>query len=120
MSEICSILVVKPPINCWTVTDGARLQLVGLLAQQMICVCEQFRYGLRFSGIVITADLTAPIHQHHPCAVHGNSPFIAAIFFFSSRRRHTRSVSAFLLNRSSDLSSVSGGSGAVQMFLRWQ
>src|SRR5439155_5869050 len=26
-------------------------------------------------------------------------------FFFSSRRRHTRSVSAFLLNRSSDLSS---------------
>src|SRR5205809_7514206 len=25
------------------------------------------------------------------------------IFFFSSRRRHTRSVSAFLLNRSSDL-----------------
>src|SRR5262245_62480315 len=34
--------------------------------------------------------------------------FIASIarstcFFFSSRRRHTRSVSAFLLNRSSDL-----------------
>src|SRR5437899_4464087 len=26
-----------------------------------------------------------------------------SIFFFSSRRRHTRSVSAFLLNRSSDL-----------------
>src|SRR5437667_2894100 len=26
-------------------------------------------------------------------------------FFFSSRRRHTRSVSAFLLNRSSDLNS---------------
>src|SRR5207249_6517423 len=26
------------------------------------------------------------------------------LFFFSSRRRHTRSVSAFLLNRSSDLS----------------
>src|SRR5438093_9865572 len=29
-------------------------------------------------------------------------------FFFSSRRRHTRSVSAFLLNRSSDLKSVHG------------
>src|SRR5690349_21382303 len=29
-----------------------------------------------------------------------NSPIM---FFFSSRRRHTRSVSAFLLNRSSDL-----------------
>src|SRR5205085_3343335 len=28
---------------------------------------------------------------------------IPVIFFFSSRRRHTRSVSAFLLNRSSDL-----------------
>src|SRR5690606_40132106 len=27
------------------------------------------------------------------------------VFFFSSRRRHTRSVSAFLLNRSSDLRS---------------
>src|SRR5690625_6252043 len=27
-----------------------------------------------------------------------------SIYFFSSRRRHTRSVSAFLLNRSSDLS----------------
>src|SRR5207244_5103639 len=27
----------------------------------------------------------------------------AGFFFFSSRRRHTRSVSAFLLNRSSDL-----------------
>src|SRR5260370_22620753 len=28
---------------------------------------------------------------------------LAIFFFFSSRRRHTRSVSAFLLNRSSDL-----------------
>src|SRR4051812_49438836 len=28
---------------------------------------------------------------------------MSLIFFFSSRRRHTRSVSAFLLNRSSDL-----------------
>src|SRR5205807_5566808 len=27
----------------------------------------------------------------------------SCVFFFSSRRRHTRSVSAFLLNRSSDL-----------------
>src|SRR5438552_13550575 len=29
--------------------------------------------------------------------------FLRVSFFFSSRRRHTRSVSAFLLNRSSDL-----------------
>src|SRR5437667_7521559 len=28
---------------------------------------------------------------------------VFSFFFFSSRRRHTRSVSAFLLNRSSDL-----------------
>src|SRR5262249_56697566 len=31
----------------------------------------------------------------------------SAVIFFSSRRRHTRSVSAFLLNRSSDLKNVS-------------
>src|SRR5947207_4011572 len=30
---------------------------------------------------------------------------MVSMFFFSSRRRHTRSVSAFLLNRSSDLTS---------------
>src|SRR5439155_11660147 len=35
-------------------------------------------------------------HIHAACVVN-------SIFFFSSRRRHTRSVSAFLLNRSSDL-----------------
>src|SRR5437588_4458881 len=29
---------------------------------------------------------------------------VGVVFFFSSRRRHTSSVSAFLLNRSSDLS----------------
>src|SRR5438270_1919386 len=34
-------------------------------------------------------------------SVYLNSIF--SFFFFSSRRRHTRSVSAFLLNRSSDL-----------------
>src|SRR2546428_6260477 len=31
------------------------------------------------------------------------------LFFFSSRRRHTRSVSAFLLNRYSDLNAGNGG-----------
>src|SRR5947209_13445880 len=34
-----------------------------------------------------------------------------SFFFFSSRRRHTRSVSAFLLNRSSDLMSKLFGGG---------
>src|SRR5580765_869549 len=32
---------------------------------------------------------------------------LVSFFFFSSRRRHTRSVSAFLLNRSSDLKQAS-------------
>src|SRR4051794_4587161 len=38
--------------------------------------------------------------------VHGHTykiELVADGYFFSSRRRHTRSVSAFLLNRSSDL-----------------
>src|SRR5207302_2186574 len=33
---------------------------------------------------------------------------LGLVFFFSSRRRHTRSVSAFLLNRSSDLTLPTG------------
>src|SRR5205809_3994233 len=36
------------------------------------------------------------------------------LFFFSSRRRHTRSVSAFLLNRSSDLHAYSIVIGGIQ------
>src|SRR5438094_2573830 len=36
------------------------------------------------------------------CDASASSPSVRN-FFFSSRRRHTRSVSAFLLNRSSDL-----------------
>src|SRR5690348_17362130 len=41
------------------------------------------------------ADDSAVCHVHHQAVI--------CVFFFSSRRRHTRSVSAFLLNRSSDL-----------------
>src|SRR5438552_5763056 len=37
----------------------------------------------------------------------GVHDLFSAYFFFSSRRRHTRSVSAFLLNRSSDLNLTS-------------
>src|SRR5205823_10421993 len=36
------------------------------------------------------------------------------IFFFSSRRRHTRSVSAFLLNRSSDLERIEALKPAIE------
>src|SRR5439155_7258561 len=38
-----------------------------------------------------------------PYAARGPRGMSLTLFFFSSRRRHTRSVSAFLLNRSSDL-----------------
>src|SRR5438034_1821628 len=37
------------------------------------------------------------------------------LFFFSSRRRHTRSVSAFLLHRSSDLAGNGGFLHCIQM-----
>src|SRR5207249_8672677 len=40
-------------------------------------------------------------HLSYCDSLHRNCHYL--IFFFSSRRRHTRSVSAFLLNRSSDL-----------------
>src|SRR5207245_4828786 len=40
----------------------------------------------------------------HPQTDFTDSAHAVFYFFFSSRRRHTRSVSAFLLNRSSDLS----------------
>src|SRR5690554_7531753 len=45
--------------------------------------------------------------MHRPRAHNESSSALALqreFFLFSSRRRHTRSVSAFLLNRSSDLS----------------
>src|SRR5205823_11538512 len=47
-----------------------------------------------------------------PLSEHEKDPALRTlshVFFFSSRRRHTRSVSAFLLNRSSDLKSVIRG-----------
>src|SRR2546430_13079347 len=42
--------------------------------------------------------------MHFACAVGSEAVLDCKLYFFlSSRRRHTRSVSAFLLNRSSDL-----------------
>src|SRR5438874_1180676 len=45
---------------------------------------------------------------------------ISCFFFFSSRRRHTRSVSAFLLNRSSDLISgrLANKSNQIKQLIR--
>src|SRR5437899_9132075 len=40
--------------------------------------------------------------------------FSVTFFFFSSRRRHTRSVSAFLLNRSSDLERIEALKPAIE------
>src|SRR5205807_4557712 len=53
---------------------------------------------------LVTRKRCAVAHrQDHPAAAH----IYGDLFIFSSsRRRHTRSVSAFLLNRSSDLKSI--------------
>src|SRR5437773_7256542 len=47
------------------------------------------------------------------CGHRGRRSRWLCFFFFSSRRRHTRSVSAFLLNRSSDLCLVRFESSSV-------
>src|SRR5438067_2930106 len=52
-------------------------------------------------------DLDAAIHDAGVAVDEAGIAKRADFFFFSSRRRHTRSVSAFLLNRSSDLTSFS-------------
>src|SRR5207244_6267030 len=50
------------------------------------------------------------------CFVHNRySIFTYQFFFFSSRRRHTRSVSAFLLNRSSDLNLLKFMRASIKM-----
>src|SRR5690606_41012219 len=43
------------------------------------------------------------------------SDSLCTFFFFSSRRRHTSSVSAFLLNRSSDLSAFHDETGRLNV-----
>src|SRR5438876_7000388 len=43
--------------------------------------------------------------------------YLTVLFFFSSRRRHTRSVSAFLLNRSSDLRWIHLSTPLIRLFL---
>src|SRR5207248_3943113 len=48
--------------------------------------------GVRLLARVLARQRHLPSTRHARC-----------VFFFSSRRRHTISVSAFLLNRSSDL-----------------
>src|SRR5439155_4391464 len=63
-----------------------------------------------------------PSLYHRIGPLHAIFTLRALFFFFSSRRRHTRSVSAFLLNRSSDLRSlrllrVSGIVMRLRMFL---
>src|SRR5207249_7826560 len=57
------------------------------------------RHGPSMSEM--TPIVSASIHTVH--RIWFRNPPTSCIFFFSSRRRHTRSLSAFLLNRSSDL-----------------
>src|SRR5205823_11428521 len=49
----------------------------------------------RVQSSALQIDVSGALRQMVDC--------LLSVFFFSSRRRHTRSVSAFLLNRSSDL-----------------
>src|SRR5437667_3704385 len=58
--------------------DTNALQLFWLLAQ-MVRIGKQFSDRLGLGRIVIAADLTMSIHQHHPRAVHRNSLGIAAV-----------------------------------------
>src|SRR5437667_6568931 len=49
------------------------------------------------------------------CLCLGSSRTSYLLFFFSSRRRHTRSVSAFLLNRSSDLRQMTTSTTSIDI-----
>ena len=55
------------------------LQPFALLAQQMVGVSKQFRDRFRFHRVVIAADLTMSIHEHHSRAVHWKSLRIASV-----------------------------------------
>src|SRR5205823_9798886 len=55
-----------------------------------------FTWRVRAENTDVVTDAEENVHQK----------LRAEVFFFSSRRRHTRSVSAFLLNRSSDLTAT--------------
>ena len=57
--------------------DGYKL--FGLIAQQMVGVSNQVRYRVGFRSVVIAADFTMSIHQHHSCAVHRKSLRIASV-----------------------------------------
>src|SRR5437868_8451160 len=54
------------------------------------------------TAVIVTSEAFAVRYRRPSGAASTRFPR----FFFSSRRRHTRSVSAFLLNRSSDLALV--------------
>src|SRR5438876_765215 len=66
----------------------------------------------RFAPEQVRRFLGAPSARER--IVRSTSHTWAEVFFFSSRRRHTRSVSAFLLNRSSDLQALSSGNAAAR------
>eukprot|EP00456_Euglypha_rotunda_P026239 TRINITY_DN2116_c0_g1_i1.p2 TRINITY_DN2116_c0_g1~~TRINITY_DN2116_c0_g1_i1.p2 ORF type:complete len:206 (+),score=47.47 TRINITY_DN2116_c0_g1_i1:480-1097(+) len=74
---------------------------------------RRFSFRDEWGQVVQTFDPVALDMPHDlTCAfveafrVHDAGSSISTRFFFSSRRRHTRSVSAFLLNRSSDLGTL--------------
>src|SRR5205814_7624161 len=60
------------------------------------------RCGVETAGLCRQFRADGIRHRRH-LRLPGARPARPRLFFFSSRRRHTSSVSAFLLNRSSDL-----------------
>jgi len=60
----------------------------------MIRVGNQFRHCIGFGRIVVTADLTMPIHEHHPRAVDRNSLCITAVGY-----RELKAVMGKLVDR---------------------
>src|SRR5207249_8319581 len=72
----------------------AATALFWLLAQQMACIGEQFRYCVGFGRFVITTNFTTSIHQDQPGAVYRNSGYIAPI-----RNRKFEAIARKVVNR---------------------
>src|SRR5712691_4859748 len=50
-----------------------------LLAQKMARIGDQFCHCVRLGRIVIAANVTVSIYQHHACAVHRRPRFFATV-----------------------------------------
>src|SRR5438309_2282343 len=104
MSVVAETLKKKPLVVILPIFPAA-WDSVNQSAPPALVIAVGWLFGLS-PGISRTAPavVTLPI-EFAPSVLSVNHMAPSGPFFFSSRRRHTRSVSAFLLNRSSDLHS---------------